>query len=222
MRCLPAYQAQSAADARAHDATAAGNDAIQGHFSRGGAIKRLAATVTTSGGAEAARLFIDSVVRHHELPESIVSDRDPRFTGHFWKQFWKLLGTTLSMSTAYHPQTDGRSEREQRTMTQYLRSFCAGRPTDWDELLPLAELAMNSMKQSATEYSPFFLLYGREPATALDRELTDGAQPAPLAVTDDGVNPAALDRHRVLKEAWQLARASAEAAQRRMAASVDD
>lgn len=201
--------------------TARGFDSIQGHFSRGGAIKRLAATKETAGGVEASRLFIDSVVRHHGLPASIVSDRDPRFTGHFWQQFWKRLGTTLSMSTAYHPQTDGRSEREQRTMTQYLRSFCAFRPTDWDEMLPLAELAMNSMKQASTGQSPFFLLYGREPATALDRALTTGAQSQSLSVTDGGVNPVALERHQRMKQTWQHARAAAGIAQQRMAVNAD-
>ena len=69
-----------------------------------------------------AEIFWSTVVRHHGLPSSIVSDRDPRFTGHFWRALWKCLGTQLTMSTAFHPQTDGQTERANRTLEEMLRS----------------------------------------------------------------------------------------------------
>ncbi|POM62562.1 Pol protein [Phytophthora palmivora] len=72
-------------------------------------------------GEQAAQLFLDSVFRYHGLPETIVSDRDPRFTGAFWDTLFQLLGTKLTMSTADHPQTDGRTERVNRVLEDTLR-----------------------------------------------------------------------------------------------------
>ena len=65
---------------------------------------------TASSAPQIAELFMSHVFRAHGLPSSIISDRDPRFTGHFWKALWKTLGTSLDMSTAFHPQTDGQTE----------------------------------------------------------------------------------------------------------------
>ncbi|POM59025.1 Pol protein [Phytophthora palmivora] len=76
-------------------------------------------------GKPAAQLFLDSVFRYHGLPETIVSDRDPRFTGAFWDTLFQLLGTKLTMSTADHPQTDGQTERVNRVLEDTLRSICA-------------------------------------------------------------------------------------------------
>jgi len=195
--------------------TKRGADAIQGHFSRGGAIKRLAVTTTTASATDAARLFISAVVRHHGVPASIVSDRDPKFVSRFWQAFWAGMGCTLPMSTAYHPQTDGRSERDQRTMEQWLRAFCLDHPEDWDLLIPLAELALNSVKQASTGHSPYYLLYGREPAHSVDRALQAAA---PTALAD---NPAAAALHAQIQQAWLKARGLAVQAQTRMAASAD-
>ncbi|POM59237.1 Pol protein [Phytophthora palmivora] len=76
-------------------------------------------------GKQAAQLFLDSVFRYHGLPETIVSDRDPRFTGAFWDTLFQLPGTKLTMSTADHPQTDGRTERVNRVLEDTLRSIAA-------------------------------------------------------------------------------------------------
>ncbi|POM57344.1 Pol protein [Phytophthora palmivora] len=76
-------------------------------------------------GKQAAQLFLDSVFRYHGLPETIVSDRDPRFTGAFWDTLFQLLGTKLVMSTADHPQTDGQMERVNRVLEDTLRSISA-------------------------------------------------------------------------------------------------
>ncbi|POM79429.1 RNA-directed DNA polymerase [Phytophthora palmivora] len=79
-------------------------------------------------GKQPAQLFLDSVFRYHGLPETIVSDRDPRFTGAFWDILFQLLGTKLTMSTADHPQTDGQTERVNRVLEDTLRSICAEAP----------------------------------------------------------------------------------------------
>ena len=79
-----------------------------------------------------AKLFIDRVFRQHGFPVAIVSDRDPRFTGKFWKSIFKVLGTRLDMSTADHPQTDGQTERVNRVINDILRSVCADTPKRWN------------------------------------------------------------------------------------------
>ena len=123
-------------------------------------------------------------VRAHGFPHSLLSDRDPRFTGHFWRAFWAMAGTTLSMSTAYHPQTDGQTERANRTLEQMLRSYLRPDRADWAERLWHAELAVNSAVQASTGRSPFSLVHGREPNMPLDLALGPlraGATPCPAA-----------------------------------------
>ena len=200
--------------------TARGRDAIQGHFSRGGSIKRLAATDTTVDASRAADCFIDSVVRHHGIPASIVSDRGPQFVSRVWRTLWSRLGTSLSMSTAYHPQTDGLSEREQRTMSTWLRAFCSEHPEDWDQLLPLAELALNCMPQAASGIAPYELLYGRNPAHSVDRALSNEPPSADSARELADV-PAAEARWKQMAAAWTKVRGKLQEGQRRMAAAAD-
>ena len=128
---------------------------------------------------ELAQLFIQHVFRTHGLPASIVSDRDPRFTSHFWKTVFTLLGTQLNMSTAFHPQTDGQSERAFSTLQQMLRAVVNPRQNDWSEYLPLLEFAYNNSKQASTGFAPFSLCYGRQPATPFTRSLpSSGHVPA--------------------------------------------
>ncbi|POM67394.1 Pol protein, partial [Phytophthora palmivora] len=95
-------------------------------------------------GKQAAQLFLDSVFRYHGLPETIASDRDPRFTGAFSDTLFQLLGTKLTMSTADHPQTDGQTERVNRVLEDTLRSICAEAPRSWSDQLPMVEFALNN------------------------------------------------------------------------------
>ncbi|POM58866.1 Pol protein [Phytophthora palmivora] len=90
-------------------------------------------------GKQAAQLFLDSVLRYHGLPDTIVSDRDPPFTGEFWDTLFQLLETKLTMSTAYHPQT----ERVKRVLEDTLRSICAEAPQSWSDQLPVVVFALN-------------------------------------------------------------------------------
>lgn len=85
-----------------------------------------------------ATKFIDFVVKLHGIPKSIVSDRDPVFISVFWRDLWRLSGTQLKMSSAYHPQTDGQTEVVNRCIEQFLRSFVHDKPKQWSFLLAWA------------------------------------------------------------------------------------
>jgi hypothetical protein len=114
---------------------------------------------------ELARVFFDNVFRHHGLPKVIISDRDPRFTGNFWQSLFKLVGTRLAMSTSHHPETDGQTERANRTLEDMLRAFVNIHHTDWDEYLSAVEFAYNDSVQASTGHTPFFLNSGQHPLT---------------------------------------------------------
>ncbi|POM69468.1 RNA-directed DNA polymerase [Phytophthora palmivora] len=117
-------------------------------------------------GKQAAQLFLDSVFPYHGLPETIVSDRDPRFTGEFWDTLFQLLGTKLTMSTADHPQTDGQTERVNRVLEDTLRSICAEAPRSWSDPLPMVEFAFNNAVHASTGFTPFYLNGLRPPGAA--------------------------------------------------------
>ena len=170
------------------------------------------ATTTNVTAPELADIFLREVVRLHGVPESILSDRDPRFTAHFWRAFWTQLGTTLTMSTAYHPQSDGQTERANRTLEEMLRSVINFRQDDWDQHLSSAEMAINNAKQASTGFSPFYLNYGQEASMPLDRALSGLLPPN---------NPDASERIRRLKDSLSLARSNIEKAQTRQSKYAD-
>lgn len=117
----------------------------------------------TDTATDHAYVYIREVIRLHGVPETIVSDRDSKFTSRFWQEVQRLLGTQLLMSTAFHPQTDGASERAIRNVGQILRSIVQPDQSDWQEKLPLVEFAINSSVSSSTGYAPFELIYGYMP-----------------------------------------------------------
>jgi hypothetical protein len=119
---------------------------------------------TTTKASELAWLFIRDLVCLHGLPSSIISDRDSKFTSKFWSEVHRILGVKLLMSTSFHPQTDGVSERVNRTTTQILRSTVHPDQKDWRLRLPMTEFAINSSINGSTRYSPFFLNYGYSPS----------------------------------------------------------
>ena len=127
----------------------------------------LTPTHTTATAEDTAWLFFRDIFRIHGLPKSIVSDRDAKFTSQFWQGLFRLTGTSLDMSTAYHPQSDGQTERSNRTIEEMTRPYCNDHTDDWDDFLPAVEFAYNSSKQASTGASPFMLNYGFEPATPL-------------------------------------------------------
>ncbi|GKC23923.1 putative nucleotidyltransferase, ribonuclease H [Tanacetum coccineum] len=109
-----------------------------------------------------AKLYIDEIVAQHGVPVSIISDRDGRFTSHFWQTLQKALGTRLDMSTSYHPQTDGQSERTIQTLEDMLRAYVIDFGGNWDVHLPLAEFSYNNSYHSSIRCAPFKALYGRK------------------------------------------------------------
>ncbi|KAL1540646.1 hypothetical protein AAHA92_24966 [Salvia divinorum] len=110
-----------------------------------------------------ANLFVETVVKHHGFPKTMVSDRDPLFLNEVWEHMLRLSGTKQNFTTAYHPQSDGQTEVRNRGLEQYLRAFVADRPSKWSNFLPWAELALNCFFHEGLGTSPFHALYGREP-----------------------------------------------------------
>jgi hypothetical protein len=108
------------------------------------------------------------VCRLHGIPKSIVSDRDPLFLSAFWKELFRVQGTTLKYSTAYHPETDGQTEVVNRSLEAYLRCFTSDNPRKWFKYLHLAEFWHNSTFHSAISMTPFEALYGRPPPAMPD------------------------------------------------------
>ena len=98
---------------------------------------------------EFCRLYVREIVRLHKVPVSIVSDRDPNFTAHFWKSFQQAMGTQLMMSTTFHPQTDGQSKRTIQTIDDMLRECVLDLKGSWEEHLPLMEFAYNNSYQAS-------------------------------------------------------------------------
>ncbi|XP_071718850.1 uncharacterized protein [Rutidosis leptorrhynchoides] len=109
-----------------------------------------------------SELFQQEIVRLHGVPSSIVSDRDPRFTSRFWKGLHKAWGTRLKLSTAFHPQTDGQSERTIQILEDMLRACALDWKGNWDEYLCLVEFAYNNIWQASIRMAPFEMLYGRK------------------------------------------------------------
>ena len=104
------------------------------------------------------RLYIREIVRLHGVPISIVSDRDPRFTAHFWKSFQRAMGTQLVMST-FHPQTDGQLERTIQVLEDMLRACVLDLKGSWEERFPLVEFSYSNHYQASIQMAPYEALY---------------------------------------------------------------
>ena len=189
-----------------------GNDAIVVFVCKLTKMAHYVATQTTVDAPTLAQLFFQQVVRYHGLPATIVSDRDTRFTSLFWRALWQQLGTQLAMSTAFHPQTDGQTERQNRTLEEMLRAYVSYRQDNWDERLTAAEIAYNNSMQASTQQTPYYLNAGQHPRLALDAAIKPEAQ---------SNNAAAADRIASLHANLQAAQEALTRAQQRQASYAD-
>ncbi|GAU31857.1 hypothetical protein TSUD_114680 [Trifolium subterraneum] len=125
-----------------------------------------------------AEAFIHNVVKLHGFPKSIVSDRDKVFTSSFWQHLFKLSGTTLAMSSAYHPQSDGQTEAVNKCVEMYLRCFVGQAPQKWSKLLDWAEFWYNTAYQCSIGMTPFKVVYGREPPIIIKYDSATAVSPS--------------------------------------------
>jgi len=129
-----------------------GYDSIMVAVNSAGKHSHFVETVTTVTAARAANLYLRNIWKLHGLPRKVVSDCGPQFVTAFMKELYRLLGIEAAMSTAYHPQTDGQTERVNQELEQYLRIFVGERQDDWYTLLPLAEFSYNNHIHSSTQH----------------------------------------------------------------------
>ena len=148
----------------------------------------------TIDGQGVAQLYFKHLFPWFGIPKRIISDRDPRFASHFSKEVCKATGIQQNLSTAFHPRTDGQSERMNRWIEDYLRQFVRGSQNNWSSLLPIAEFAHNTWKHEHTNHTPHELIIGFNPT-------------ASITIPDDSV-PAAQKRLKTLVKARQIAQKS--------------
>ncbi|KAI2655821.1 Transposon Tf2-6 polyprotein [Labeo rohita] len=120
-------------------------------------------SLRTPSAKTTAELILEHVVRLHGFPQDIVSDRGPQFTAKFWQAFCRLVGTTSSLSSGFHPQTNGQTERANQQLERFLRCFASDHQRSWASYLVWAELSNNLHTSTATGLSPFEVCYGFQP-----------------------------------------------------------
>lgn len=134
---------------------------------------------TTDTAIDTAGRFYSGFYSRYGLPQAIISDRDSKFISDFWRSLFALLKTSLLMSTAFHPQTDGLSERTNQTMENVLRTLVGyGVNEKWQERISEVEFYINTSKHAATGFAPYEVLYGYKPRTAMDSSLSSLANRA--------------------------------------------
>ena len=190
--------------------TRTGHDALLVVVDYGTKMVVLRPTKGTATAVDVAKIFVDAVVRVHGLPRGIVSDRDSKFTSHFWKEVFKNMGTTLAMSSGFHPQTDGQTERANRTIEEILRAYVGRRHNDWDQRLSMVEFVYNNAVHTSTGFTPFYLCYGRHPVN-----------PANLLAGADTKNVAAEDWMATLSKDLLQAKNNLQKAQERQKRYAD-
>ena len=140
-----------------------GNDSVLVFVDKLSKYVVLVPTSSSLTAEECSRLFIKHIFQEKGLPKRLVSDRDKLFTSKFWKEFMKHLEVKLHMSTSYHPQTDGQTEKVNSVIEPILRSLANETRSNWEDLLPFVSFAINNSKSESTGETPFFLNSGQHP-----------------------------------------------------------
>src|SRR3954462_2179348 len=145
-----------------------GNDSIWVIVDRLSKVAHFIPVKTTYQGSKLAELYIARIVSLHGVPKNIVSDRGTQFTSRFWKKVQEGLGTRLDFSTAYHPHTDGQTERVNQILEDMLRACVLEYVSKWEDCLPFAEFSYNNSYQASLQMAPFEFMYGRKCRTPLN------------------------------------------------------
>jgi IS30 family transposase len=122
----------------------------------------------TDDASHIADLFFKEIIRLHDVPNTIVSDRDTKFLSHFWRTLWAKLGAKILFSTTCHPQTDGQSEVVNKMISTMLRVILKKNIKMWEDCLPHVEFAYNCLLHSTTKMCPFEIVYGFLPRAPID------------------------------------------------------
>jgi hypothetical protein len=144
----------------------------------------------TNNATHIVNFFSREVVRLHGFPRSIVSDRDTKFVGHFWRNLWKRMGKNLSFSSTYHPQIDGQTKVVNTSLGNLLSVTKQGHP--WDQMLAQAEFYFNNSVNRSTGKSPFEIVYGIQP-----RGITDLRDPNQDEFRSAGAEDFATEMHKI-------------------------
>ncbi|GKB04692.1 putative reverse transcriptase domain-containing protein [Tanacetum coccineum] len=144
------------------------------------------------------RQYLKEVVSRHGVPVLIISDRDVRLASHFWRSLHKALGTRLDMSTAYHPQTDGQSERTIQTLKDMLRACVLDFRKNWDRHLPLVEFSYSNSYHTSIKAAPFLVLYGRKCRSPICRTEVRDSQLTGLEIIHETIEKIVQIRSRVI------------------------
>ena len=151
--------------------TARGNDSICVFVDKLTKMVHFVACQEALSAKDFAELYVDHVFRLHGLSREFITDRDVRFTSAFWQEVTTQLGTRAVMSSSFHPETDGQTERVNQTLETYLRHFVSAELNNWDTLLSRAEFAHNAAVHESTRQTPFFLNSGFHPRTPLGEKI---------------------------------------------------
>ncbi len=141
--------------------TRSGNSTIMVMVDRLSKMVHLAA-MSSDGAADCLKVFLQNVVSKHGVPDELITDRDARFASSLWTELMKSLNIKMCLTSAYHPQSDGQTERMNRVLEDNLRHYVAPSQEDWDEHLPWAEFAMNSAFNKSIQNTPFQVVYGKD------------------------------------------------------------
>ncbi len=198
--------------------TAMGHDALLVIVDKLSKYCILIPTTKTAGAEVTADLVFDNLVCHHGMPEDILSDRDPIFRSKFWQQLHMRFGTSLTMSTAHRPQTDGQNERLHRTLEDMLRCYVNPMLDDWDRWISCAQFAINTAHVESMGSSPFYVMHGRHANTPLRQSLVDISDEIRKHLPRA---PRAAELARTIEHNIGVARQHLLAAQERMKAVVD-